>query len=77
MNEKEKQFNGHLKSRPKGEFRLTLPLFEPLLQLLGKFHRRQNKFLYKHDLTNKYNLIILNIKDYRLCTFGYPVCSIV
>lgn len=29
-NEKEKQFNGHLKSRRKGIFRLTLPLPEPL-----------------------------------------------
>lgn len=72
-NEKEKQFNGHLKSRPKGEFRPTLPLSEPLLQLLKKFYHCQNKFLYEHDLTNKYDLITLNIKDYRLCAFGYPV----
>ena len=52
-NEKEKQFNGHLKSRRKGVFRLTLPLPRPLLQLLDKFHHCQNKFIYEHDLTNK------------------------
>lgn len=72
-NEKEKQFNGHLKSRHKGEFRLTFPLPEPFLQLLEKFHPRQNEFLYEHDLTNKYDLNTLNIKDYRLGAFGYPV----
>lgn len=72
-NEKEKQFNGHLKSRPKGEYRLTLPLPEPLLQLLEKFKYRQNRFLFEHDMANKNDLMMLNIKDYRLCALGYPV----
>lgn len=72
-NEKEKQFNGHLKSRPKGEFGLTLPLPEPLLQLFEKFKHRQNRFLFEHDMANKNDLIMLNIKDYRLCALGYPV----
>lgn len=39
--EKEKHLNDHLKSRPRGESRLTLPLSEPLLQLLEKFHHHQ------------------------------------
>lgn len=72
-NEKEKQFNGHLKSRPKGEFRLTLPLPEPLLQLLEKFKHRQNRFIFEQDMTNKNDLMMLNIKDYRLCALGCPI----
>ena len=72
-NEKEHRFNGHLKSRPKGEYRLTLPLTEPLVQILQKFRCLQDEFLFEHDLTNENSLLMLNIKDYRLCTLGYPI----
>ncbi|WP_436633956.1 tyrosine-type recombinase/integrase, partial [Lactobacillus acidophilus] len=50
--EKEKHLNDHLKSRPRGESRLTLPLSEPLLQLLEKFHHHQLEFLKENKLTN-------------------------
>lgn len=62
-----------MKIRPKGEFRLTLPLPEPLLQLLAKFKHCQNRFLFEHDMANKNDLIMLNIKDYRLCALDYPI----
>lgn len=68
-----KQFNGHLKGRSKGEFKLTLPLPEPLLQLLEKSKHRQNRFLFKNDKANKNDLIMLNIKDHRLCALGYSI----
>ena len=46
---------------------------EPLLQLLEKSKHRQNRFLFEHDMANKNDLIILNIKDHRLCALGYPI----
>ena len=70
---KEKHFNGHLKSRSRGDFRLTLPLSEPLLQLLNEFHHRQIELLKEHDLENSNDLIVLNMTDYSLCSLGYPV----
>lgn len=72
-NEKEKHLNGHLKSRPHGESRLTLPLSEPLLQLLNKFHYRQLELLKENRLTNSNDRILLNITDYHLCGLGYPI----
>lgn len=54
--EKEKHLNGHLKSRPRGEYRLTLPLSESLLQLLEKFHHHQLELLKENGLVNvEYN----------------------
>lgn len=72
-NEKEKHLNGHLKSRPHGESRLTLPLSEPLLQLLNKFHHFQLELLKENGLTNPNDWILLNITDYHLCALGYPI----
>lgn len=72
-NEKEKHANGHLKSRVPGDFRLTLPLSEPLLQLLKVFQHRQKEFLWEHDLSNYNDLIVLNITDYNSCSLGYPI----
>lgn len=72
-NGKEKQPNGHLKSRVPGDFRLTLPLSEPLLQLLKVFQHRQKDFLWEHDLSNYNDLIVLNITDYNSCSLGYPI----
>lgn len=71
--EKEKHLNGHLKSRPRGEFRLTLPLSEPLLQLLNKFHYHQLELLKENGLVNVNERIMLNFSDYSLCSLGYPV----
>ena len=72
-NEKEKHLNGHLKSRPHGESRLTLPLSEPLLQLLNKFRHCQLELLKENGLTNFNDRILLNITDYHLCALGYPI----
>lgn len=71
--EKEKRFNGHLKSRSRGDSRLTHPLSEPLLQLLNEFRHRQIELLKEHDLVNSNDLIALNMTDYNLCSLGYPV----
>lgn len=71
--EKEKRFNGHLKSRPRGDSRLTPPLSEPLLQLLNEFHHHQIELLKEHDLVNSNDLITLNMTDYNLCSLGYPI----
>lgn len=72
-NEKEKHLNGHLKSRPHGESRLTLTLSEPLLQLLNKFRHRQLEFLKENGLINSNDMILLNITNYHLCALGYPI----
>lgn len=72
-NEKARQLNEHLKSRPRGFSRLTLPLSEPLLQLLKQFHQGQMDFLKEQNISNFNNFILLNIKDYRLCEMGYPI----
>lgn len=72
-NEKEKHLNGHLKSRPHGESRLTLTLSEPLLQLLNKFRHRQLEFLKENGLINSNDMILLNITNYHLCALGYLI----
>jgi len=46
---------------------------EPFLQLLEKFKHCQNRLLFEHDMANKNDLIMLNIKDYRLCALDYPI----
>ena len=71
--EKEKHLNDHLKSRPRGESRLTLPLSEPLLQLLEKFHHHQLELLKENKLANSNDWLMLNITDYNLCSLGYPI----
>lgn len=62
-----------MKSRPHGESRLTLPLSEPLLQLLNKFRHCQLELLRENGLTNFNDRILLNITDYHLCALGYPI----
>ncbi|MGN8722555.1 tyrosine-type recombinase/integrase [Lactobacillus amylovorus] len=72
-NEKEKRLNGHLKSRRRGEYRLTLPLSKQLLTLLETFRYHQRQYLLEHGLSNDKNRILLNLTDYRLCSLGYPI----
>lgn len=71
--EKYHHFNGHLKSRPRGDKRRTLPIDERLYETLMEFKGKQAVLLSNNGIVNKGNLILLNLKDYRLCAEGYPI----
>ncbi|MCT6892236.1 MAG: site-specific integrase, partial [Lactobacillus sp.] len=65
--------NGHLKSRPKGAKRLTLPISEALYQMLMTFKEKQAKVLQEYGLDNEQNYILLVLTTYNLCELGMPI----
>lgn len=67
------QFNGHLKGQRPGVSRETLPLTPELVQLLRCYYAAQRRYLAESGVKNKYNLIFLNLMDYRKCALGWPV----
>ncbi len=69
-NSKAKELNGHLKSRPKGAKRLTLPISEALYQILMTFKEKQAKVLQEYGLDNEQNYILLVLTTYNLCELG-------
>lgn len=72
-NEKNRHLNGHLKSRPSGEVRLTLPLDEDVYQLLRKFHKEQKRILQEKGIEDQTDFVFLNLTDYRLASLGIPI----
>lgn len=71
--EKYHHFNGHLKSRPRGDKRRTIPIDDRLYDTLLDFKKKQAIVLSNNDIVNKRNLILLNLKDYKLCAEGHPI----
>lgn len=72
-NEKNRHLNGHLKSRPSGESRLTLPLDEDVYRLLMEFHDLQKNILEEKEIIDQTDYIFLNLTDYRLAALGIPI----
>ena len=72
-NSKAKELNGHLKSRPKGAKRLTLPISEALYQTLMIFKEKQAKVLQEYGLDNEQDYILLALTTYNLCSLGMPI----
>ena len=73
FSEKENEFNGHLKSRKIGEWRLTPPITNDLHQALHDFRREQQRFLSKKGIESNNDLIFLSLSDYRLAQLGKPI----
>lgn len=71
--EKTHGLNGHLKGRPKGYVRKTLPLDNDTLEILKVFHKRQKEFLANKGLINKNDYVVLNLRDSRLTALGTPI----
>ncbi|WEV39783.1 tyrosine-type recombinase/integrase [Lactobacillus sp. ESL0681] len=72
-NEKLHRLNGHLKSRPHGFYRKTLPLSEDLYNLLLCYKSSQDKILNNKGIVNGNNFILLNVRDYRRAEQGMPI----
>lgn len=69
----QKQMNGHLKSRKKGESRLTPPITKALYDSIQNFHEKQIVFIKDKQLSNPNDLIMLCLADYRLARLSKPV----
>lgn len=69
-NELEAKFNGHLKSRMRGETRNTFAIPQNVLSALSEFHKKQIVWLKKANLTNKDNRILLSLSDYKRAING-------
>lgn len=67
------KMNGHLKSRKRGEFRLTPPITAELHQAIQDFKDEQTKFIEEKKIPNPNHLIMLCLADYRLGRLGKPV----
>lgn len=66
-------FNGALKARPRGFSRTVLPISKELADFVKNYKVRQTEFLKEHNLKNKYNLVLLNLRDYRSTSMGNPI----
>lgn len=70
------KFNGHLKSKPRGVERTTLPITNELATFLDQYRESQERFLAQHGIKNGNDLMFLNLVDYRKCELGYPVTQV-
>lgn len=71
--EPSKKFNGHLKSRKIGEWRLTPPITNDLYNMIMIFKDKQKAFVQSKLLNNPKNLIFLSLLDFRLAKLGNPI----
>lgn len=71
--EKLHRLNGHLKSRPHGFSRKTLPLSNDLVELLLSYQKKQKKLLRDKGIINRNKFILLNMRDKRLTADGVPI----
>lgn len=69
-NEDLRKLNGHLKSRNNGETRNTLPLSESTINVLREFQNRQKQLLERYNITNHYDYVMLNLRDFKLASEG-------
>lgn len=73
--ERNNHLNGHLKSRMKGQSRLTLPVSNEVVDILEKFHKKQVSFLKRKNIKNTNSFILLNLTDYKRCIAGFPIAQ--
>ena len=66
-------FTGALKARPKGYSRVLLPVPESIIILLKQFQVKQKDFLENNGITNKNDLVFINLYDYKTAYFGKPI----
>ena len=66
-------FNGALKSRPHGYYRVVLPISKELVAYIRKFKKEQGEYLKKHGIKNKNDLVLLNLRDYRFARTNKPL----
>lgn len=66
-------FTGSLKARPKGYERTLLPLPENVIILLQRYQDKQHCFLKEHGLSNKSDLIFINIHNYKSAYYEKPI----
>lgn len=71
--EKLHRLNGHLKSRPHGFSRKTLPISNNLVELLLNYQKKQRKLLRDKGIINRNKFILLNMRDKRLTADGVPI----
>ena len=71
--EKLHRLNGHLKSRPHGFSRKTLPLSNDLVELLLSYQKKQKKLLRDKGIINRNKFILLNMRDKRLTADCVPI----
>lgn len=71
--EKLHRLNGHLKSRPHGFSRKTLPLSNDLVELLLSYQKKQKKLLRDKGIINRNKFILLNMRGKRLTADGVPI----
>lgn len=72
-NDRIKSLNGHLKSRKRGEERITLPISNELASYLSKFKKCQLKYFSKNKIKHKNDFIFTNLKDYRDVKMDIPI----
>ena len=73
--ERKDGLNGHLKSRMRGESRLTLPLSATTTKLLKEFHEKQLLLLNRKGIINRNQFVFLNLTDYARCAAGKPIAQ--
>lgn len=72
-NDRTKALNRHLKSRKRGEVRITLPISNELTLYLSKFKKYQERYFSEHKVKHRNDFIFTNLKDYRDVRRDIPV----
>ncbi|MQB94031.1 site-specific integrase [Lactobacillus reuteri] len=68
-----KEFNGALKSRPKGYYRYCLPISNELSDVFKEYSLKQANFLRYHGIKNIQKLVFINLHDYKSAHSSEPI----